>query len=308
MRAGRGFFMGKVQVDIPASTTNLGPGFDVLGMALKLYNTVEMEISASGTKIEIEGEGADKIPRDEHNLIYRAAKQVFEKLGEKMPPLSIRLINRTPLARGLGSSGTASIGGLMAASVISGAGLERDEILYMATKMDGHPDNVAASIFGGVIIASLTEEGVACMKFIPPKPVKVVVIVPDFHLLTSDARAVLPKSVDLSTAVFNISRASLLVAALATGDYRLLGIATDDKLHQPYREKLIPGFRDVLLAAKSVDGNVAVALSGAGSSIVALCPDNSKRVGESMRQAFLRHNIESRIMILDIDEEGARVC
>jgi len=300
--------MGKVQVDIPASTTNLGPGFDVLGMALKLYNTVEMEVSASDTQIVIEGEGADVIPRDEHNLIYRAAKKVFGKVGQKMPPLSIRLINRTPLARGLGSSGTASIGGLMAASVISGADLERDEILDMATEMDGHPDNVAASIFGGIIIASMTENGVACMKFMPPKPVKVVVVVPDFHLLTSDARAVLPKSVDVSTAVFNISRASLLVAALATGDFRLLGIATDDKLHQPYREKLIPGFRDVFQAAKSVDENVAVALSGAGSSIVALCPDSSTGIGESMRQAFLKHNIDSQIMILDIDEEGARVC
>jgi len=299
--------MSKVRVDIPASTTNLGPGFDVLGMALKLYNTVEMEVSASGTHIEIEGEGADIIPRDEHNLIYRAAKQVFEKVGEKLPPLSIRLINRTPLARGLGSSGTAAIGGLMAASVIAGAGLERDEILDMAAKIDGHPDNVAASIFGGIIIASLTEEGVACMKFMPPKPVKVVVVVPDFHLLTSDARAVLPTSVDLSTAVFNISRTSLLVAALATGDFRLLGIATDDKLHQPYREKLIPGFRDVFRAAKSVDENVAVALSGAGPSIVALCTDNSTEIGENMRQAFLKHNIDSRVMILDIDEEGAKV-
>ena len=300
--------MGKVQVDIPASTTNLGPGFDVLGMALKLYNTVEMEVSASDTQIVIEGEGADVIPRDEHNLIYRAAKKVFEKVGQRMPPLSIRLINRTPLARGLGSSGTASIGGLMAASVISGADLERNEILDMAAEMDGHPDNVAASIFGGIIIASMTDNGVACMKFMPPKPVKVVVVVPDFHLLTSDARAVLPKSVDVSTAVFNISRASLLVAALATGDFRLLGIATDDKLHQPYREKLIPGFRDVFRAAKSVDENVAVALSGAGSSMVALCTDNSTEIGESMRQAFLKHNIDSRVMVLDIDEEGATVC
>lgn len=299
--------MGKVRVDIPASTTNLGPGFDVLGMALKLYNTVEMEVSASGLQIEIEGEGADILSRDEDNLVYRAAKQVFEKVGEKPPPMSIRLINRIPLARGLGSSGTAAIGGLMAANVISNAGLERDEILDMAAEMDGHPDNVAASIFGGIIIASLTEEGVACMKFMPPKPVKVVVVVPDFHLLTSDARAVLPTSVDLSTAVFNISRASLLVAALATGDFRLLGIATDDKLHQPYREKLIPGFRDVFRAAKSVDANVAVALSGAGPSIVALCTDNSAEIGESMRQAFLKHNIDSRAMVLDIDEEGAIV-
>ena len=299
--------MSEVRVNVPASTTNLGPGFDVLGMALKLYNTVELEVSASGLCIEIEGEGADILPRDESNLVYRAAKLVFERVGEKPPPMVIRLINRIPLARGLGSSGTAIIGGLMAASITSGANLTRDDILDMAAGMDGHPDNVAASIFGGIVIASPTEQGVTCMKFLPPKPVDVVIVVPDFHLLTSDARAVLPASVDLQTAVFNISRASLLVSALATGDFRLLGIATDDKLHQPCREKLVPGMRDVFRAARSAGENVAVALSGAGPSIVALCADNSARIGESMRQAFLKHNINSRVMTLDIDEEGAMV-
>jgi len=299
--------MSEVRVNVPASTTNLGPGFDVLGMALKLYNTVELEVSASGLCIEIEGEGADTLPRDESNLVYRAAKLVFERVGEKPPPMVIRLINRIPLARGLGSSGTAIIGGLMAASVTSGANLTRDDMLDMAAGMDGHPDNVAASIFGGIVIASPTEQGVTCMKFLPPKPVDVVIVVPDFHLLTSDARAVLPASVDLQTAVFNISRASLLVSALATGDFRLLGIATDDKLHQPCREKLVPGMRDVFRAARSAGENVAVALSGAGPSIVALCADNSARIGESMRQAFLKHNINSRVMTLDIDEEGAMV-
>lgn len=299
--------MSKVRVNVPASTTNLGPGFDVLGMALKLYNTVEMEVSASGLCIEIEGEGADILPRDEDNLVYRAAKLVFERVGKKTPPMMIRLINRIPLARGLGSSGTATIGGLMAANAISGADLTRGETLDMAAAVDGHPDNVAASIFGGVVIASPTEQGVTCMKFLPPKPVDVVIVVPDFYLLTSDARAVLPASVDLQTAVFNIGRASLLVSALATGDFRLLGIATDDKLHQPYREKLIPGMRDVFRAAKSAGENVAVALSGAGPSIVALCTDNGARIGESMRRAFLKHNINSRVMILDIDEKGAMV-
>jgi homoserine kinase len=299
--------MSKVRVNIPASTTNLGPGFDVLGMALKLHNTVEMEVCASGFRIEIEGEGADILPRDENNLVYRAAKLVFERAGGKPLPMVIRLTNRIPLARGLGSSGTAIIGGLMAANIISSAHLTRDDILDMAAAMDGHPDNVAASIFGGVVIASPTERGVICMKLLPPKPVDVVIVVPDFHLLTSDARAVLPASVDLQTAVFNIGRASLLVSALATGDFRLLGIAADDKLHQPYREKLIPGMRDVFRAAKSADGNVAVALSGAGPSIVAFCTDNSARIGESMRQAFLKHNVNSRVMILNIDEEGAMI-
>ena len=195
----------------------------------------------------------------------------------------------------------------MAANVISGAALTRDDILDMAAAMDGHPDNVAASIFGGVVIASPTEKGMAYMKFLPQKPVDVVTVVTDFQLLTSDARAVLPTSVDLQTAVFNIGRASLLVSALATGDFHLLGIATDDKLHQPYREKLIPGMRDVFTAAKLVDKNVAVALSGAGPSIVAFCTDNSARIGESMQQAFRKHNINSRVMILNIDEKGALI-
>jgi len=300
--------MSKVRVRIPASTTNLGPGFDVLGMALKLYNYVEMEVSASGFHIDVEDEGTDILPRDESNLVYRAAKMVFDKTGQEPPPMAIRLINHIPLARGLGSSGTAIVGGIMAASVISGAHLTRDEILDMAAGMDGHPDNVAASIFGGIVIASPTEHGMARMKFLPPKPLDVVVIVPDFHLLTSDARAVLPESVDLQSAVFNIGRASLLVTALATGDFRLLGIATDDKLHQPYRERLIPGMRDVFRAAKSVDENVAVAISGAGPSIVAFCTHNSERIGESMKQAFLKHNVKSRVIMLSIDEEGAVVC
>ena len=299
--------MRRVRVNVPASTTNLGPGFDVLGMALELYNTVEIEISASGLRVEIEGEGSDTLPRDESSLVYRAAKSVFERIGEETPPMVIRLINQIPLARGLGSSGTAIIGGLMAANVISGAKLTPDEILNMAAEMDGHPDNVAASILGGVVIASRTEQGVACMKLIPPKPVDVVVVVPDFHLLTSDARAALPASVDIETAVFNISRASLLVAALTTGDFRLLGIATDDKLHQPYREKLIPGMQDVLQAARSAGDNVAVALSGAGPSVVALCTDNGDMAGENMKQAFSKHGISSKVMVLGIDKEGTVV-
>ncbi len=297
--------MGKIRVDVPASTTNLGPGFDVLGVALKLYNTVEVEVPASSLRIEVEGEGSEILSRGESNLVHRAAEMVFHRVGRQPPPMSIRLINRIPLARGLGSSGTAAVGGLMAANVISDAGLTRDEILNMAAAIDGHPDNVAASIFGGIVIASPTDQCMACMRFLPPKAVDVVVVVPDFHVLTSDARAVLPASVDLQTAVFNISRASLLVAALATGDFRFLSIATDDKLHQPYREKLIPGMRDVFRAARSAGRNVAVALSGSGPSIAAFCVGNSEKVGESMRQAFLKHNINSRVMTLGIDEVGA---
>jgi homoserine kinase len=298
--------MSKVRVDVPASTTNLGPGFDVLGMALKLYDTVEIELCGSGLSFEIQGEGADSLSRDETNLVYRAAKRVFDRIGEKPPPMSILLINRIPLARGLGSSGAAAIGGLMAANALARADLTKREILDMAVEMDGHPDNVSASLLGGIVIASHNNNSTACMKFLPSKPLEVVVVVPDFQLLTSHARSVLPKSVDIQTAVFNISRTAILVASLATGDCSLLGIAMDDKLHQPYREKLVPGLKDVFQAVKSVDENAAVALSGAGSSVVVLCTQRGAEIGEKMQQAFLVHNISSRVMLLDIDEEGAK--
>ncbi len=300
--------MGKVAVKIPASTTNLGPGFDVLGMALNLYNIVEMEVSDSGLNIEINGEGADIISRDKTNMVYMSAKKVFDRIGEKVPPLNIKLNNNIPLARGLGSSGTAIIGGLIAGNIISSAGLTEQDILNMAAEIDGHPDNVAASIFGGIVIASMNNGSVAYMKIMPPKPIKVVAVVPDFHLLTTDARAVLPEKVDIQTAVFNIGRASLLVASLATGDFKHLGISTEDKLHQPYRAKLIPGIDDVFDAAKSADSESAVAISGAGSSVVAFCcNDKSEQIGENMRKAFLKHNIKSHVMIMDIDYKGTEI-
>ena len=298
--------MSKVRINIPASTTNLGPGFDVLGMALKLYNTIEMEESRSGLNIEVEGEGEKILSRDETNLVYQSSKAIFDKIGGKIPPLNIKLINSIPLARGLGSSGTAIIGGLMGANAISGAGLSYEDILNIAADIDGHPDNVAASIFGGLVIASSTENGIAYMKIIPPRTLSVVAVVPDFHLFTTDARAILPASVDLKTAVFNISRSSLLVAAMATGDFRHLGISMEDRLHQPYRAMLIPGIDDVFKAAKNE--NAAVAISGAGSSIVAFChSDNGREVGEKMRQAFLKHSVNSHVMMLDIDEKGTEL-
>ena len=301
--------MSKVRVTVPSSTTNLGPGFDVLGMALNLYNVFETEISDFGeTKIEIEGEGADLLPRDENNLVYKCAKRVFEKIGEKTPPLNIKIINNIPLARGLGSSGTAIIGGLMSANILSGNNLTDQQILDLATEIDGHPDNVSASILGGVVIAAQTDNGVIPMKLNLPKPLRVVAVVPDFQIITTKARELLPKTVDIKTAVFNISRASLLVAGLATGDFRLLDVSMQDKLHQPYRAELIPGIYDVFESAKSVTKNVAVTISGAGSTISAFCYDTDAcAIGESMCKAFLNHDVKSYALILDIDQEGTKI-
>jgi len=301
--------MSKVRVTVPASTTNLGPGFDVLGMALNLYNAFEVGISESNeTKIEIEGEGSDSLPRDESNMVFQCAKRVFEEIGEKTPPLNIKIINNIPLARGLGSSGTAIIGGLMSANALSGNRLTDQQILNLATEIDGHPDNVSASILGGVVIAAQTDNGVISMKLDMPKPLRVVAVVPDFHIITTKARELLPKTVDIKTAVFNISRASLLVAGLTTGDFRLLDVSMEDKLHQPFRAELIPGIYDVFKSAKAVTDNVAVTISGAGSTISAFCYDTDAcAIGENMCKAFLNHNVKSYALILDIDQEGTKI-
>jgi homoserine kinase len=299
--------MAVVQVKVPGSTTNLGPGFDVLGMALNIYNTFEMEKSAK-LEIEVYGEGTETLSRDESNLVYKSAKVFYDYIGEKCPSLKIRIINNIPLARGLGSSGTAIIGGLMGANALCDNPLPLQQIINLAAKMDGHPDNVSASILGGVVIASSTDNGVAYMKLIPPKPINVVAVVPEFQLLTSDARRILPQTLDLPTAVFNIGRCSLLVGALFSGNYELLRISMDDKLHQPYRATLIPGTQDVFDAARSVDETVAVAISGAGSTIVAFCSEhNCFAVGKKMFEAFLKNNIKSIVMVLDIDTEGSIV-
>lgn len=301
--------MDKVRVIVPASTTNLGPGFDVLGMALNLYNVFEVGISKSNRiGIEIEGEGSDKLPRDKSNLVYKCAKKVFDKIGEKIPPLEIKIINNIPLARGLGSSGTAIIAGLISANVLSGDQLTEQDILNLAAEIDGHPDNVSASMLGGVVISAQTNNGIVYMKLNMPKKLTVVAVVPDFQIITTEARKLLPKTVDIQTAVFNISRASLLVAGLATGDFRLLDISMQDRLHQPYRAKLIPGIYDVFESAKAVTENVAVTISGAGSTISAFCYDTDAcAIGESMCKTFMKHNIKSYPLILDIDQEGARV-
>ena len=297
--------MALARIRVPASTTNLGPGFDVLGMALNLYNTFEISES-DNLEIEVEGEGNEALARDESNLVYRSAEALYDYVGKKCPLLKIRIINDIPLARGLGSSGTAIIAGLMGANALCSNPLTLDQIITLAASIDGHPDNVSASILGGFVIASSTDEGVAYMKIIPPKPLKVVAVVPDFHLMTNDARRILPKTLDMPTAVFNIGRSSLLVGALLSGNYEFLKISMEDKLHQPYRARLIPGIQDVFAAANVIDEKVAVAISGAGSAVVAFCPDdNFGAVGEGMKRAFLKHNINSQVMILDIDTEGS---
>lgn len=312
--------MKRVKVKIPATTANLGPGFDVLALALQLYNTVEMEVGTEkkGKKLQIDivGEGEENLPRDRRNIVYRAAKLVFDRFHLVPNTLHIKLINRIPLASGLGSSAAARIGGLVSANSLCGERLSREELLNLAAEIEGHADNVSAAMVGGLVVCCIFSlkgrkgREIEIVKFNPPENLSCVVCIPNFQIMTSQARKILPKTVKFEQAVFTSSRVAMLLAVLIRERYELLGMAMEDKLHQPYRKKLVKGMEVVFEEALRA-GALGVSLSGAGPSILAFTasstPHLAERVGEAMRKAFARHKIESRYLVLGIDGEGTKI-
>ena len=296
----------KATARIPASTTNLGPGFDVLGLALQLYSTVALETTDTGTEIVVRGVDADKLPSSTDNIAFQAAELVFKQSGHQPDGLRMVLTNGIPAIRGLGGSGTAILGGLLTANAICGKPFSQAEILNFATEFEGHPDNVAASLLGGLVVSVMETEQVHTIKLDCGSTLRVVLAIPDFPLSTEEARRVLPQSVEFTDAIYNVSRSSLLVAAIATGNLEMLSLAMNDQLHEPYRTPLIQGFDDVAQAARRA-GALSVALSGAGPSIAAYCTASMQEVAVQMHQAFARHQIACDVKILAIDTTGAIV-
>lgn len=295
-----------IRVRVPATTANLGPGFDCLGMALKLYNTVEMQQIPAGLAIEIQGSGAADIPRDEDNIVYQAALAVFERVNYKTTGLQIKLINQIPVCRGLGSSAAAIVGGIVAANILSGSKLNTNELLDIANKIEGHPDNVAPALTGGIAVSATDRGRVHTIKLPPPPALKTVVAVPNFQLSTKKARAVLPKQVSIQDAVFNTGRVALLVAALCQGDLDKLSCATEDKLHQNYRAALIPGMEKVFKAANAA-GAKGVVLSGAGPTLLAFAANNFDAIAKAMQAAFQENGIVAEMLLLEPSLAGAEV-
>ena len=292
---------------IPASTTNLGPGFDVLGLALQLYSTVSLEITKNETEVVVSGVDKEKIPSTTEHVAFRAVKTVFQRSGQQLPNgLILNIANGIPAIRGLGGSGTAILGGLLTANVICGNPFSRSELLNFASAIEGHPDNVAASLLGGLVISVQENDHIHTIKIPCDPDLHIVLAIPEFTLSTQNARDILPKTVEFADAIYNISRSSLLVASIASGKLDLLSTAMNDRLHQPYRSTLIPGFNDVVDAATSA-GALSIALSGAGPTIAAYCIDNMEQVGRSMQEAFCENDIRCEIRILDTDLEGAKV-
>ena len=256
----------KIKVSVPATSANIGSGFDALGLAVTLYNTVTFEESEV---LDISSADGTRIPRGETNLVYRSAKGLFDKVGKTMPPLKLVQTNAIPMARGLGSSSACIIAGLLGANRMLGDVLNTQELLTLATSIEGHPDNVAPALLGG-LTSSVFEDGkVYSVKRNVDETLCFAAIVPDYKLLTEAARAALPKEVTHKDAVYNLSRAALIPAAFCEGRHDLLAIATEDKLHQPYRMPLMPGSREVFALAKQC-GAKAVYVSGAGSTVMAV--------------------------------------
>lgn len=301
--------LSKVRARVPATTSNLGPGFDCLGLALGLYNelTLELHDETGNPLVQIEGEGRESLPRDKKNLMVKAASLVVSERTEGR--LVFKATNRIPLARGLGSSAAAIVAGLCAANRLLGQPLlSEEELLRYAVTLEGHPDNVAPALYGGLVVSVGPHKSLKTYALKPHPELCAVVCVPDFELKTQEARAVLPRTVLREDAVENVARALLLASALERGRWKELSEAMQDRLHQPYRAPLVRGFKAVLRAAREA-GACGAALSGAGPSILALGPKSPEAagVGRAMQKAFSEHRVHSRFLILDVDRKGVRV-
>lgn len=299
--------MSTITVSVPATTANLGPGFDCLGMALNLRNEFKFTPEAEGLTIEVHGEGVDSIPADANNLIVQAMQFLCDYLEKPFPACHIEQTNHVPAASGLGSSSTATVAGLIGANALLGNPVGNDCILKLANRMEGHPDNIAPAIFGGMVLAPMGDDGeVLTVERIAMPIMKMALVLPDFELLTSEARAALPTTVKRSDAIFNMARVPLVLRALENLNYKLLSIAMQDRIHQPYRMALVPGMSDAFDAALGA-GAAAVAISGAGPSTIAFAPDDHAAIGQAMLDAYANAGLTGRLWILETDNLGSTV-
>lgn len=300
--------MKTVKVKVPATTANCGPGFDSIGIACTFYNELEVtQLDTNTIELDVTGEGQGTIPATRDNIVIRAMDKVFARVGYECKGVRLKMHNRIPLARGLGSSAAAIVGGLFAANELSGSNLTRHDLFEMATEMEGHPDNVAPAIFGGITVSMLECTKPSYIRFMPPKPLYLIVAIPQFRLATKKARSVLPTQVPHEDAVFNLSRTAMLITALAHGKYNFLPQALEDKLHQPYRQPLIKGMADVVILAKEA-GAYGCVISGAGPSLIAFADHQPDAIGQAMIEGFKRNEVNARYIVLQIAEKGVHIA
>lgn len=292
-------------IKIPATSANIGPGFDCFGLALDLYNEIEYELSGNPGDLEmiIKGEGKNTLSKGRDNLLYVSFIKVFDYLGKKPPGIKIKQINRIPLSRGLGSSSAAIVGGIVLANEILDNPLDNNQLLKIAVEIEGHPDNVAPALLGGFVISFKNNNDIISKKINVPAKIFATVIVPEFHLSTKESREVLPKVVPMEDAIFNIGRASLLVSSLITEDYENIKFAFADKLHQDYRAPLIPGLLEIIEEAEKMD-IFGISLSGAGPSIIIFHEKDTNLHLEELTKILKKKNIFFEIYQLKPIENG----
>ena len=289
-----------LEVIVPASTANLGPGFDSIGMALNLFTTIRIT-RAQETRLFFHGDTLAGLPSDEDNLILQVMRKCFAEQGQSLPPLHIHVWSEIPLTRGLGSSAAALVAGLVAANALLGDVYSEDDLLQLGTAWEGHPDNIGASLLGGVVIGSWDGVHASVVRVEPP--LDVVVAVPDFELPTERARHALPENIPFQDAILSSSRANVLTAALIQGRWELLETAMRDLFHQPYRAQFIPGMADILSTAGE-HGALGTALSGAGPTLFAFTR-KTEQVEQFLTESFARYDTPVSIFHLKPWSMGA---
>ncbi|MEH2068627.1 MAG: homoserine kinase [Nostoc sp.] len=296
-----------VTVTVPATTSNLGPGFDCIGAALKLYNQFKFtRVEEGGLTIAVTGEEAQRVQTDRSNLLYQAFIKFYQHLEQTPPAVKIEIELGVPLARGLGSSATAIVGGLVAANQLEGAPLSQSQVMELAIAMEGHPDNVVPALLGGCRLAASGGAGWEICDVPWHQDIIPVVAIPDFELSTSEARQVLPSEVSRADAIFNTAHLGLLLRGLETGKPEWLKTALQDKLHQPYRKTLIPSYDAVNLAAVTA-GAYGMVISGAGPTLLALTDElHSEAVEAAMSNAWEQEGITAKVRSLSLDIQGTK--
>ena len=309
----------KVTVKVPATSANLGPGFDCLGLALPIYNTITIEETVlPGTGVEInlmsENEVADEmifnnIPKDENSIVYKAVQMLYNSIGPEPSELKINIQTQIPITRGLGSSASVVVGALIAANKLLGSPADTTALLSIATEVEGHPDNVAPAILGGFVMASQEDDGsIITEKLNWPEEWDITVCVPEFELSTNIARSVLPESVPIQDAVYNAKHLGMLIKAVSDKNEKLMKNSLHDKLHQPYREKLIPGMKEIMEAFKHEDGIIGTVLSGAGPSMLVISKDyDLDKIKSAVHDIWESLSIKSEIRTLKVEKKGAEI-
>jgi homoserine kinase len=303
-----------VTVEVPASTANLGAGYDCLGLALDLVDRISVEVlgwTRGGVDLSVEGEGTDELPATTQNRFVRGLEVALRQARGDLPEgvgWRVEMTNRIPLARGLGSSAAATVGGLLAGDALSGSSLAPDELLRLAAEIEGHPDNVAAALLGGFVVVGRTDDGPRAVRYDVPRDLRAVLFIPDLRLSTSEMRRVLPKSVPLRDAVENLGRVALGVAGLAAGRPEALGILTVDRLHEPYRAKAFPELPRLVEAAREA-GAIGACLSGSGSTVIAFAESLAtlSRVEAALAAVAADADLDGRVELVAPRNAGAKV-